>query len=1047
MDRQYPQEISSDEAAKAKPQPADLPQTAEPKSIQAHFSPWRFLLITIGGIFLAEVIAMAFIYRFPNLPFYVQTLVDASLMVVLIFPIVYSFSLKPLLLHIEKHQQMENALRKSEERYALAYRSNPAALSISHVEGGRFIEVNDSFLRLFGYVRDEAVGHTADELDLYPIPEERDKLEWLLLKQRSVDNYEMSIRIKSGEVRNVSISTEAIELDGKVNILAIASDITERKHAEKQVQEMALFPALNPDVVLQVDALGMIKRSNPAAVQLGFYVDTLLTEIIPDLSDLDLLTCISSGTTQQVYETRLGERVLLWTIRGVPKLGLAFLYSIDITQRKYAEERLRRVNRALSVLNECNQILVRSENDVELLQQMCEIIVNIGEYRMAWVGFAEQDQARSVRPAAQFGFEDGYLDIAQITWADNERGRGPTGAAIREGVTQVNQNFLTNPRMELWRASALLRGYQSSIALPLRDESSTFGALTIYAPSADAFDEEEVELLNELANNLAFGITALRVRDERKHAEEKIVLERNKLKSILDTMQEGVYIVNQNYQVEYINPAIEREFGQIRDRKCYKFFYDTDDVCEFCANEQVFQGRVLNSERTFAASGKVYDLLDMPLSNSDGSISKLRIMHDITRLKENERKLQQANLELQNISLEEHKQRQLSDALVQAALILNRSLKLDDVLTLILEQVKEVIPYQLADIALLDGDSFYNASHHGYQGLSEGRAGMKNRFSLAEFPLLKEMRESGKPVLIADIRQESDWIIMHGLTWSRSFLSAPLLVEKEVIGFVNLFAERPDFFTQELSDRLVAFASHAAVAIQNAWLFEQVRASSERLHSLSRRLVEIQESERLYIARELHDEAGQMLTSLMVDLRMLEKKASEPDVVIRKIVEMERSLNEVLENLHRMAMALRPASLDHLGLVPALRQLVESVGEKHDLKVSFRSGGVLERLPANVETVLYRTVQEALTNVVRHAHATQVDVILTVRDGKLIVIVEDDGDGFDPTTVSTNNHLGLFGMRERTEMIDGKLVIESAPGKGTTILMEVGYADTAIGRR
>ena len=161
---------------------------------------------------------------------------------------------------------------------------------------------------------------------------------------------------------------------------------------------------------------------------------------------------------------------------------------------------------------------------------------------------------------------------------------------------------------------------------------------------------------------------------------------------------------------------------------------------------------------------------------------------------------------------------------------------------------------------------------------------------------------------------------------------------------------------------------------------------------------------------------------------------------------MEVSLNAVSESLHSVAMALRPASLDHLGLVPALRQYVELVGEKYGLKTSFRSGKFHERLPANMETELYRIVQEALTNVVRHAHASRVDVILTIRGNKLIVIIEDDGDGFNPQSVAENGHLGLFGIRERADMIGGKLLIESAPGKGTTLIVEVIYADSIIDR-
>jgi signal transduction histidine kinase len=373
-------------------------------------------------------------------------------------------------------------------------------------------------------------------------------------------------------------------------------------------------------------------------------------------------------------------------------------------------------------------------------------------------------------------------------------------------------------------------------------------------------------------------------------------------------------------------------------------------------------------------------------------------------------------------------------------------MKLDEVLPLILEKIRDVIPYQLAIVAMLDGESFYDAGHQGDPRWSKALAGVKNRFPLEDFRLLTKMRQSGQPLLILDIQKEPEWVPADGLEWCRSYLSAPLLAENHVIGFVNLFAEQPGFFTTEMQDLLVAFASHAAVAIQNAWLFEQVRASSDRLQSLSHRLVEIQENERLYIARELHDEAGQMLTSLMLDLRVLETQAYQPEAILRKIAEMEVSLNAVSENLHSVAMALRPASLDHLGLVPALRQQVESIGEKYGLKASFKSGKFNERLPASMETELYRIVQEALTNVVRHAHASQVDVILTMRDNQLIVIVEDDGDGFNPKEIPESGHLGLFGIQERTEMIGGKLVIESAPGKGTTLIVEVSYADSIIDR-
>lgn len=539
---------------------------------------------------------------------------------------------------------------------------------------------------------------------------------------------------------------------------------------------------------------------------------------------------------------------------------------------------------------------------------------------------------------------------------------------------------------------------------------------------------------------------------ERKEVERQLRLQT----TAMEAAGNGIVITDGHGIIQWANPAMLPISGygvhELIGKSTRVFSSGQQDeayyhrMWEMILSGQVWRGETINQRK----DGTLYmeEQTITPVRVDHGQVTHfIAIKQDITERKQAEENLAQRNVELQLVSSAERNQRQFSEALVKAAIVLNRSLKLSEVLSLILEQIRGVIPYQFADIVFLEGESFYVASHQGDFKWSADAVEIDNRFLVEEFPILDRMRESGKPVLLLDLEEEPDWVILKGFEWVRSFLSAPLLVENRVIGFVNLFGDQPRFFNPEMRDRLVAFAAHAAVAIQNAWLFEQVQASTERLQSLSRRLVEIQENERLYISRELHDEAGQVLTSLLVDLSLLEKNAAQPEAVLRIVTEMEQSLNGVIENLHRMAMALRPASLDHVGLVAALRQHVEAVGEKHGIRASFRSGGTLERLPANMETVLYRTVQEALTNVIRHAKATRVDVVLTVRDDKLIVIVEDDGIGFDPDSVSADEHLGLFGIRERTEMIGGTLVIESAPGKGTTIMLEVNYADTATGRR
>jgi two-component system sensor histidine kinase/response regulator len=178
-----------------------------------------------------------------------------------------------------------------------------------------------------------------------------------------------------------------------------------------------------------------------------------------------------------------------------------------------AHRRLHRADRTLRTISQCNQLLVRADDEGQLMRDICRLAVENGDYRMAWVGFAEMDEARTVRPVASFGVEEGYLATANISWADVERGRGPTGRAIRESRPVVARDVLTDPALAPWREAALSRGYASVIALPLlAADKGCFGALTLYAAEPDAFDQDEVALLDQLVNDLAFGIQTLRMR-------------------------------------------------------------------------------------------------------------------------------------------------------------------------------------------------------------------------------------------------------------------------------------------------------------------------------------------------------------------------------------------------------------------------------------------------------------------------------------------------------------------------------------------------------
>ncbi len=266
----------------------------------------------------------------------------------------------------------------------------------------------------------------------------------------------------------------------------------------------------------------------------------------------------------------------------------------------------------------------------------------------------------------------------------------------------------------------------------------------------------------------------------------------------------------------------------------------------------------------------------------------------------------------------------------------------------------------------------------------------------------------------------------------------PLLFSNRIIGALRLISKQKDFFTNDNQMFIQSYANLAAVAIQNTLLFDELKRSNKQLHGLSQRLMKAQEEERLHLSRELHDESGQLLTALTVQLGLLDRNVDQPDNMRDKIEELKITTNEIQENLHKLAVDLRPASLDHIGLVTTLRQFITEFNRQYDFSVDFEAVGMEnKRLPSDVETTIFRIVQESLTNVILHAQAKHVDVLLNLHNQRVVLVVEDDGVGFIPTSLGTEDHLGLFGMRERVEMLGGIFVIESSPGKGTTIKAEV----------
>lgn len=250
---------------------------------------------------------------------------------------------------------------------------------------------------------------------------------------------------------------------------------------------------------------------------------------------------------------------------------------------------------------------------------------------------------------------------------------------------------------------------------------------------------------------------------------------------------------------------------------------------------------------------------------------------------------------------------------------------------------------------------------------------------------------------------------------------------------------------QDLSDRkqkaLISLGNQIGIALENAFLWQENKQKEKIRAQLLQKVITVQEEERKRIARELHDETGQSLTSLLLGLKLIEK-SKDMEQVIKRTVDLRKLVVNTLSDINKLALELRPTILDDLGLVAALDRYISNIMEKADIEIDMQVVGMENiHLTPEAEITIYRITQEALTNTLKYSMAKNVSVVLERHKESLSLVIEDDGIGFDQEAVKMNStsyqSLGLYGMEERATIIGGSLSVESFPGKGTTIYFKV----------
>jgi PAS domain S-box-containing protein len=495
---------------------------------------------------------------------------------------------------ITDRKKAEETLKESEKKYRLlADNVNDVIFVLDMNLNYTYVSPSVKILR--GYEPEEVLKQQSIEQTLTPSSMDlamktlSDVMELEKNKQIKITEsrtLQLEMRRKDGTTvwTEVKFSFIRDENQRPVGILGVNRDITERKKAEDKLRfEEQRFRALvehSSDIIVILNLEGIVTYINPAIERaLGYKVEerigaNTLEVINPDdlqyLADNVIILFTDTNAPIVQFEVRLRHKDGSW--RTFEAVGSNLVHNNvveyvivnyrDITERKRAAVEIAGVNRALRMLSDTNQALIHTADEATLLNEVCQIIVEVGGYHMAWVGFSEQDEAKTMRPAAHAGFDSGYIESANVTWADNDRGRGPSGTAIRTGLPCMARNIPEDPAFAPRHEAAIQCGYKSIIALPLINESQALGVLEIYSVDTDAFDTKEVEILKELADDLAFGIAALRTRAKRDQAEVALRKSEERYRLVIENTAHSITIFDLNLKpTEYIAPSILKRRG------------------------------------------------------------------------------------------------------------------------------------------------------------------------------------------------------------------------------------------------------------------------------------------------------------------------------------------------------------------------------------------------------------------------------------------------------------------------------------------------------
>lgn len=534
----------------------------------------------------------------------------------------------------------------------------------------------------------------------------------------------------------------------------------------------------------------------------------------------------------------------------------------------------------------------------------------------------------------------------------------------------------------------------------------------------------------------------------RHQLESKLQQSRQWLNTTLTSIGDGVLATDEQGLVRFINPTAMRQIGLRSAEAIGRPLADVFKLVNESSREPIDVLDIHNHPPRAVSQPSFEGLL---LSKNG---PPLPVEANITSIRDVKGRVYGMVLSFRDVTQQREAMQEIkrqasrAEALVQVAAQLNSDLELKTVLNTICKVTNRTIKAN-GTAVLLQGnqkDVFRDMAAVSQDPKMKVYSG--NHFEIAR-EVFEHLLSRTNPVTVLQDVQGAPALPYTELFKKldiKTIAVAALFRGNELIGcLVSAFIQTPKVLPKDEIVFLRGLADQAASAIENAELFEQVRAGRERQRKLAKSLVDVQEAERRHIAKELHDHLGQLLTGLQFMLESTKNQASGKQR--SNLEEIQESVTDIIGQVREMSLNLRPSMLDDMGLLPTVLWHIDRYAKQTGIRVNFHCDEFSQRLPLEIETAAYRIIQEALTNVARYAQVNEVLVGLVLQDNTLWVEVLDNGKGFDVSAVSDRPTSGLGGMRERASLLGGYLVVESFLNQGTQIVAALPVTGQPLERR